>query len=102
MLFRSVERACALAEGAEITRRDLPDHILTGARLAVAGTRPDLPTPRSDLPLKEAKEHWMQVLEGAYLRDMLDRHGGNISAAAKAAGIDRKTFHRLVTKYRVR
>jgi transcriptional regulator of acetoin/glycerol metabolism len=54
------------------------------------------------LPLKEAKEQWMGVLEASYLRQLLDRHQGNISAAAKAAGIDRKTFHRLVTKHGVR
>ena len=55
-----------------------------------------------ELPLKEAKEKWMQVLEASYLRDLLERHGGNISAAAKAAGIDRKTFHRLINKYQIR
>jgi transcriptional regulator of acetoin/glycerol metabolism len=44
----------------------------------------------------------MQTLESAYLRELLDRHGGNISAAAKAAGIDRKTFHRLVNKHQIR
>jgi transcriptional regulator of acetoin/glycerol metabolism len=44
----------------------------------------------------------MQVLEAAYLRDLLDRNDGNISAAAKDAGIDRKTFHRLVNKYQIR
>ncbi|HUG37483.1 MAG TPA: sigma-54 dependent transcriptional regulator [Candidatus Limnocylindrales bacterium] len=101
-----VERACALADGQLITVRDLPDHIVTGGRLLVAGPRlqesGEAITPRSDLPLKEAKEHWMQVLEGSYLRDLLERHGGNISAAAKTAGIDRKTFHRLITKYQVK
>ena len=56
----------------------------------------------ADLPLKDAKARWMEVLEGAYLRDLLERHDGNISAAAKAAGIDRKTFHRLVNKYQIR
>ena len=54
------------------------------------------------LPLGEARERWLTVLEGNYLRDLLDRHDGNISAAAKAAGIDRKTFHRLVTKHQIR
>jgi transcriptional regulator of acetoin/glycerol metabolism len=65
---------------------------------------PDLsgPDARADLPLKDAKARWMEVLEGAYLRDLLARHDGNISAAAKAAGIDRKTFHRLVNKYQLR
>ncbi len=51
---------------------------------------------------KDAKERWLQVLEASYLRDLLDRHDGNISAAAKAAGIDRKTFHRLINKYQLR
>ena len=44
----------------------------------------------------------MQVLEGSYLRDLLARHDGNVSSAAKAAGIDRKTFHRLVNKHQIR
>jgi transcriptional regulator of acetoin/glycerol metabolism len=44
----------------------------------------------------------MRALEGSYLRDLLERHGGNVSAAEKAAGIDRKTFHRLINKYQIR
>ena len=102
-----IERACALTDGDRITRRDLPDHVLTGGRLAAvagagAGGSGGTVTPRADSPLKEAKERWMQVLEGSYLRDLLERHGGNISAAAKAAGIDRKTFHRLISKYHLK
>ncbi len=104
-----VERACALADGDGITLRDLPDHILSGGRRqealpgrsAVVGVAEPL-TSGADLPLKEAKERWMHVLEGSYLRDLLERHGGNISAAAKAAGIDRKTFHRLISKYQIK
>jgi DNA-binding NtrC family response regulator len=101
-----IERACVLADGEVITRRDLPEHALAAAPVAAAsgaafpGTT--LPADSAELPLKDAKERWLQVLEAAYLRDLLDRHGGNISAAAKVAGIDRKTFHRLVNKYRVR
>ena len=30
------------------------------------------------------------------------KHDGNISAAAGTASIDRKTFHRLVSKYHLR
>jgi len=104
-----VERACALADGDVVARRDLPEHVLeraTGPRAAVAvspGAAAALPLqPGGELPLKEAKEKWMQVLEASYLSDLLDKHGGNISAAAKAAGIDRKTFHRLINKYQIR
>ena len=35
-------------------------------------------------------------------RDLLARHDGNVSSAAKAADIDRKTFHRLINKYGLR
>jgi DNA-binding NtrC family response regulator len=102
-----VERACALAEGNTITRRDLPDHVLgDGAR----ATTPAAPPPAVEshvagtthLGLKEAKDRWMAVLEASYLRDLLDRNDGNISAASKAAGIDRKTFHRLVNTHQIR
>jgi transcriptional regulator of acetoin/glycerol metabolism len=44
----------------------------------------------------------MAVLEASYLRELLEQHDGNISAAAKAAGIDRKTFHRLVNKHHLK
>ena len=98
-----IERACALADSETISSRDLPDHVLgigearrptsTGEAGVV------MPDPGTDLTLKDAKERWMAVLEASYLRDLLARNDGNISAAAKAAGIDRKTFHRLINKH---
>ena len=98
-----IERACALADGPTVTRLDLPDHLLhPGPPVAPAsGSAAGLEalTAGTDLTLKDAKERWMQVLEVSYLRELLARHGGNISAAAKAAGIDRKTYHRLINKY---
>jgi DNA-binding NtrC family response regulator len=108
-----IERACALADGTTITERDLPDNVLAPAAAAVGPAADDAeiagpdgsPLPvetDADLPLKDAKARWMESLEGAYLRDLLARHDGNISAAAKAAGIDRKTFHRLINKYQIR
>jgi two-component system response regulator HydG len=100
-----IERACALADGEMITKRDLPHHVLGGeASLPpVAGAAASaLPAARADLPLMAAKEQWMAVLESSYLREVLARHGGNISAAAKAAGIDRKTFHRLINKHNLK
>jgi DNA-binding NtrC family response regulator len=103
-----VERACALAESDRITRADLPDYVRTPpvAVPAAGGVTTSATDPAigsgADLSLKDAKERWLQVLEASYLRDLLARHDGNISAAAKAAGIDRKTFHRLVNKYQIR
>jgi len=102
-----VERACALAEGDAITRRDLPEHLLKGtgsavtpAAAAALAVEAQLAT-TTDVGLREARERWMAVLEASYLRELLGHHRGNISAAAKAAAIDRKTFHRLTTKYQI-
>jgi DNA-binding NtrC family response regulator len=93
-----VERACALADGPLITTRDLPEHLSapgTPGAVSVASTGVSLPLPA-------AKAQWMRELEAAYLVDQLNRHGGNISQAARAAGIDRKTFHRLINKYGIK
>ncbi len=101
-----VERACALADGDRLRLVDLPDYVVAGAPVTAAGGDAGaLELARMagrGLPLKDAKEHWMGVLEASYLRELLARHEGNISAAAKAAGIDRKTFHRLINKYRLK
>ena len=101
-----IERACALADTETICRRDLPDHVLGLGEVPLpappTGTDAALPESGTDLTLKDAKERWMAVLEASYLRDLLARNDGNISAAAKAAGIDRKTFHRLINKHDLR
>jgi DNA-binding NtrC family response regulator len=98
-----IERGCALAEGDTLIRRDLPEHVLAGGlRAAAAPVIDSHLAGTTDLGLKDAKDRWMAVLEASYLRELLDRHEGNISAAAKAAGIDRKTFHRLINKHQIR
>jgi transcriptional regulator with PAS, ATPase and Fis domain len=100
-----IERACALADGNAVRLRDLPEYVMrSGLAPEPPAALPGglVPCTRTDLPLKQAKDQWMEALEGSYLRELLERHGGNVSAAAKAAGIDRKTFHRLINKYRLR
>jgi two-component system response regulator HydG len=102
-----VERACALVDGDVVKRRDLPEYVIARESVRSAASAPEGDVdPRQasmqGVPLVEARERWMAVLEGTYLRDLLDRHDGNISAAAKAAGVDRKTFHRLVSKHQIR
>jgi DNA-binding NtrC family response regulator len=90
-----IERACALADGPMVRVRDLPDHVRGGGRPAPA-------IPGKDLPLAEAREAWLQAFAEEYLTDLLRRHGGNISQAAKTAGVDRKTLHRLLTKHGIK
>jgi len=95
-----IERACVLAEGETITARDLPAHLRVPSAATAGRESPSLAG--HNLPLKEAKAQWMTQLEAAYLAELLQRHDGNVSQAAKAAGIDRKTFHRLINKYGIR
>jgi len=53
-------------------------------------------------PFHEAKEEAIAAFERTYLSAILAEHEGNISQAARSAGIDRKTVHRLLNKYGLR
>ena len=90
-----IERACALADGPLIGVRDLPEHVRGRGRPAPA--RPEL-----DLPLAKAREAWIQAFAEEYLSNLMRRHSGNVSQAARTAGIDRKTLHRLLVRHGVR
>jgi len=50
-------------------------------------------------PFIEAREELLARFERAYLEAMLARHGGNISRAARAAGLDRMHFKRLLSRH---
>jgi two-component system, NtrC family, nitrogen regulation response regulator GlnG len=73
---------------------------------------PDIPTepgvpahsgssapPEIDLPFKEAKERIIEGFERDYLKGLLERCGGNISRAAREAGIARLYVRKLLKKY---
>jgi DNA-binding NtrC family response regulator len=49
--------------------------------------------------LRRAKTFVIGEFERSYVADLLARHQGNITQAAKAAGKDRRTLQRLVKKY---
>jgi two-component system, NtrC family, response regulator GlrR len=56
-------------------------------------------TELTDLPFKEAKERLVEGFTRDYLAALLEKCGGNISQAAREAGIARNYVHRLVQKY---
>ena len=107
-----VERACALTDGETISPGDLPTHLADSTdSLATDGESPAAETAGAPalaadetlgLTLKEAKERWIGQLEASYVAELLRREGGNVSQAARAAGVDRKTLHRLLNKHRMR
>jgi len=51
------------------------------------------------LPFKEAKEKLLDEFEAAYFRRLFAQSNGNVSAIARAAGIDRKHLYTLMKKH---
>jgi DNA-binding NtrC family response regulator len=47
-------------------------------------------------PLRVVRERWVRHLERRYLQQLLVAHGNNVTAAARAAGVDRVHLHRLL------
>jgi DNA-binding NtrC family response regulator len=54
----------------------------------------------SALPWKDAREQYLASFERSYAHAVLLRCGGNVSAAAREAGVDRKTFYTLLKRER--
>jgi transcriptional regulator with PAS, ATPase and Fis domain len=92
-----VEYCCALARTNTITMEDLPEdlQLYNPTALEIAPSAP----PHS---FKVAKARSLAQFETAYIADLLKRYDGNISQAAKAAGVDRKTFYALLQKHHLR
>ncbi len=89
-----IDRALTLSPGAR-TFRELKISVA-----AVPGD--DAGALRSDLPFKEAKDAVVTQFERRYLEDVLARHGGNVSAAARFAQIDRKHLRALLERHGLR
>ncbi|MCA9670291.1 MAG: sigma 54-interacting transcriptional regulator [Myxococcales bacterium] len=78
--------------------------------IAVAARRPTPGAPASssganaaldlDKPFSDHKADVITDFERAYLFGQLERHDNNISAAARASGLDRMNFKRILKKYR--
>ncbi|HEY4186054.1 MAG TPA: sigma 54-interacting transcriptional regulator, partial [Polyangia bacterium] len=64
------------------------------------------PTPEnaalSQRPLREAREEWTNSFERRYLEELLATHDNRVSSAARAAGVDRIYFYRLLWKHGLR
>jgi DNA-binding NtrC family response regulator len=115
-LKNTVERASMLAEGAMITARDLAFERRLGgmhepATRAPAKSMPPPPRTRSSVmpsgpddavaPFKEAKQSLIDEFEQEYLQRLLARTGGNISRAARLAGVERHYFKALLKKHAI-
>ena len=58
----------------------------------------DMPSFRADRPFHEAKDELVARFEREYLADLVQRAGGNLSQAARAAGLERKFLYKLLER----
>jgi DNA-binding NtrC family response regulator len=61
-------------------------------------TAPSEPEVRADLPYHEAKEIVTQRFEKEYLTALLRRADGNLSQAARLAGLERKHLYKVLAR----
>ena len=90
-----IERACALTHDDRLELEEAFD-AQGGATAAPAGPV------NIDLPFKEAKAQVIDNFEREYIRELLKRHNGNLSAASRSAEVDRKHFRELLRKHGLR
>jgi transcriptional regulator with GAF, ATPase, and Fis domain len=55
-----------------------------------------------DLPYHEAKEAYVERFDRAFTEEALRRSGGNVSKAARDAGVDRRHLQRLMARFGVK
>jgi two-component system response regulator HydG len=92
-LKNAMEHAVIMANGDTITADDLPRSIGNPEQSAAPEGKPD-----AEPTLAELRERWLAPLERAYLRELLDRCGGNVRRAARTAGVNPVTLYRLLER----
>ena len=59
---------------------------------------PAFPGVAGALPYKEAKAQLLSSFDRAYVEALLERHAGNVSRAADAAGLSRRALYDLIKR----
>ncbi len=83
-----MENLTALHPDGLLEAEDLAEHLPGGEPV------PEL----ASLPWKEARDRYLASFEASYAQALLARCNGNVSAAAREAGVDRKTFYALLKR----
>ncbi len=89
-----------IAPGAEVLASDIP--FIDDQPQTVHEQTPFYGDGVMDLDYRTAREKVVGEFETAYLRHVVRQAGGNISDAAKLAGVDRTTLYRLMEKHGTR
>jgi DNA-binding NtrC family response regulator len=89
-LENKIHQAMVVAAGVQIEEDDLA----LPAATATTSVRVDVTR-----PFRDVKQETIDTFERAYLTELLRTHHGNLAAAARAAGMDRKNLWALVERH---
>jgi transcriptional regulator with GAF, ATPase, and Fis domain len=102
-----LERAVLLSRGSgaselAVAPLQLGPATVAWTAAAVASSAPGVLELDPALSYRENRARFEAEFERRYVRSLLDRHAGNVSAAAREAGMDRKYLHKLAVKHGVK
>jgi transcriptional regulator with GAF, ATPase, and Fis domain len=97
-LKNAVERAVVLGEAKLLSATSRPA-ASASAPAPEAGGDTGVFTVVTDVPYKDQKANVVADFEERYVRVLLKKHAGNVSAAAREAGIDRMSLHKILQRY---
>jgi len=99
-LREAIEHAAILAIDGTLREADLPSRLLGPGSAELAREAPAAPL--SAREFRAAKREVVDAFEAAYLRELLERHSGNVTAASQQAGMLRSALQRLLRKHALR
>ncbi|MCU0662017.1 MAG: sigma-54 dependent transcriptional regulator [Myxococcota bacterium] len=94
-LENAMERAVVMCRSDVILPGDLPRPVVNTGEAVVSRNV------LLDLPFADAKKRVVDNFEREYMVELLRRSGGNVSEAARQAGLDRSNFRRVLKKHGV-
>jgi transcriptional regulator with GAF, ATPase, and Fis domain len=96
LLAETPDNADALRRTPDPVKRVEPSISVTPSHTATAGDANMTVPVDVSVPFKQAKQTVVTEFERRYISRLLAQHDGNISAAARAAGIDRMSIHKML------
>lgn len=89
-LFNTVQRAFLHSPGRQITSAQIS---------FLDGTTTECATSAGNMKFRAAKQQVIEKFERTYLEELLARHQGNVTQAAREAGKERRALGRMAKKY---
>lgn len=88
-----IEQAMSLTDKEIISLEDIPENIKENGE--------SFEEFLNDINFKEAKDKYMKKFGKHYFQNLIEKNNGNISKAARMAGISRRTMYRMLQEFEI-